>query len=97
MSVVSWEEWETRPARVRMVRFTGFDPTGNGWSLLDDLHHRGILADRDPDDPTRLRIKTRERDESIAQVNDWIVVGTRGEVYPIDGVVQSDKYRRPTS
>jgi hypothetical protein len=91
--MIAWEEWEAKPVRVRMVRFTGFGPTGNGWALLKDLEDRGVLVDKLDE---TLRIRTRAR-ESVTFLGDWIVIGTRDEVYPIEPPVQGDKYRRPTS
>lgn len=94
---IEWEYWETKPVTVQMKRFTGFGANGNGWALLRDLDDRGISADRDPDHPDRLRINTEEREESVARVGWWVVIGTRAEVYPIHPHVQLDKYRRPSS
>lgn len=94
---VAWEDWETKPVVVEMVRFTGFDDNGNGWALLRNLDERGVVCDRDPDHPNRLRLNTRERTPSIAYQGDYIVHGTQGEYYPIEPPVQHDKYRRPAS
>jgi hypothetical protein len=93
--VITWEDWETKPVTVQMVRFTGFGEHGNGDELLADLNDRGVLADHDPDHPDRIRINTREREEAIVRHGDYVVHGTRDEYYPIEPAVQHDKYRRP--
>ena len=92
--MVTWERWQTKPVVVEMVRFTGFGPNGNGDGLLTDLNDRGVLADRDPDHDDRIRINTREREEAIVRVGDYVVHGTRDEYYPIEPPVQHDKYQR---
>lgn len=95
VELVAWEDWQTKPVIVQMVRFTGFGDHGNGWALLRDLNDRGVMADRDPEHPNRLRLNTREREPAVAAQGDYVVIGTRGEVYPIRPEVQRDKYQRP--
>ena len=94
--MIDWEEWETKPVRVLMKRFTGFGEGGNGYDLQRDLEDRGVMADIFEAENV-LRIQTREREESITRLGDWVVIGSRTEVYPIDDDVQGDKYRRPGS
>lgn len=91
--MITWENWRAKPVTVQMARFTGF-ADGNGYELLGELHDLGVAADRDPVNADRIRMRTRERDDSHAEPGDWIVIGSRGEVYPIHPDVQSDKYER---
>ena len=89
--MIAWEEWRPKPARTRHVQFTGFGPSGNGFELLADLEQRGVHAVGDGD---LLHIDTRERADAIAHAGDWLVIGTRGEVYPVSPEVHADKYER---
>lgn len=93
-----WEDWRVKPGTIiRMVRFTGFDGDGNGHTLLRWLDERGINSVRDDKDPNDILLIAQERDDARAKPGCWFAIGTRGEVYPIDADVQSDKYEDPAA
>lgn len=89
--MITPEPWRNKPVVTEHVQFTGFENGGNGYELLDWLHDLGVLADRVDD---TLRIRTPEREEAQAWRGDWIIRGTREEIYPIRADVHADKYER---
>ena len=90
---LQWEDWQTKPVITRHVEFTGMDEdTGNGWAILNWLHEKGIEAyGRDE----VIYFETNEREQAVARVGYWFIVGTQDEIYAITPEVHADKYVRP--
>lgn len=94
--MITPELWTSRPVSTEHVQFTGFDDGGNGGELVDWLVDvRGVAAFGDT--AGLIHMDTREREDAVARPGDWIVFGTRGEVYPVSAEVHADKYERVTS
>jgi len=91
---LAWSWWLPKPVLIRQVQFTGFEDGGNGWDILSWLHDRGIEAYGDPDG---IHLTTNEREEALAPVGHWFVIGTQGEVYPISDAVHNAKYEAAAS
>ena len=89
---LQWTEWRPKDVIVRQVEFTGFGDDGNGWAILNFLHDRGITA-YGRDDSQAIYFETDEREEAIARLGYWFVVGTEDEVYAIKPAVHTTKYR----
>lgn len=91
---LDWSWWLPTRVPTQQVLFTGFEDGGNGWDILSWLHDHGIEAYGDVDG---IHLTTGEREEAVAPVGYWFVVGTQNEVYPISPAVHDAKYEAATS
>ena len=89
--MITLETWVSKPVTTQHVQFTGFARSGNGFELLAWLEDQGVHAVGEGDE---IHLDTRERSDAVCRRGDWIVVGTRGEVYPVRAEVHADKYAR---
>lgn len=92
---IEWEDWVPNPDVVtKHKQFTGFGPDGNGDDLLVAVDDLGAdVAGKDG----AIAFRNRDGDDvTWAKPGDWIIRGTRGEVYPVTDDVHKDKYRRPS-
>lgn len=87
--MITPERWRAKPVEGDHVRFTGFEG-GNGDELVDWLIDvLGVVA---VGAGGEIHLDTREREDAVARVGDWIIVGTQGEVYPVSAEVHAAKY-----